>query len=166
MAGKEKLLTEQEREKQLLELTDVIKTFPFSTLVRIGHAMNENEWPEELPGKPDGWDEMSINERSEWSMSLYQYIRARVGYKAMLRYYHKTELGKTDQEFEDWWESCSMHSGHNAFNECQNQRYCGDTERYKSSESKEFIVPFFLGANVGVFFVTLLTYVLKISGVL
>lgn len=163
---KKKLLTEQELERQLLELSDVLDTLPFSTLVRIGCAMNEYEWSEEFPGKPDGWDEMSFDERTAWSMPLYQYIRARVGDKAMLRHFHKTEFGKTDQEFEDWWESCSMHSTHNVINQCQNQRHCGDTERYERSNSQEFVVPFFLGTNVGIFFVTLLTYILKICGVL
>lgn len=162
----EKRKTPEGVEQQLLELSDVLTKLPFSTVVRIGCAMNAYEWSDELPGKPDGWDEMSIDERLPWATPLYKYIRGMVGDKAMLRHFHKTEYGETDQEFEDWWESCSMYSTNHIGDVWQDQSRGGYTERNDSCNSQKEIVPFFLGASVGVLLFALLLNILKICGVL
>ncbi len=95
----------KEIEREAFEITEKIRNFPNNTLVRIGCAINRHEWIEELPGKPDGWEEMTESERHLWSAPIFEFIEVRVGYKAMLRYHHTVEGNKTDQEFEDWWDS-------------------------------------------------------------
>ena len=166
MKEKKKLLSEQERVKRIFEICEALDGMSFEERVKICHHLNGWRWIDILPGKPDGWENMTQDEQFLWTEPICSYIESGVGQKALLRYYHKTECGKTDQEFEDWWESCSRYSAHDVINQCQNQRHCGNTERYESGNTQEFVVPFFLGANIGIFLVALLTYILKICGVL
>lgn len=84
---------------------DAILKLPHEDICRIGHLLNQYEWPDDLPGKPRGWDDMGYEERSKISIEIFRFIQMHVGEKALLRYFHKTELGRTDQQFEDWWDS-------------------------------------------------------------
>ena len=64
-----------------------------------------DDWPDGMPLKPDGWDELSEREQVEYLQYVRGLIEMRVGKKALSRYRHKTEEGMTDQQFDDWWES-------------------------------------------------------------
>ena len=100
-------------------LIELIDKMPHEDICRIGNSLNCHEWPDNLPGMPDGWDEMSPSERSLWTEEVFSYIYHRVGDKALLRHYHKTEYGRTDKEFEDWWDSVQ----HNSFVRPAENRY-------------------------------------------
>lgn len=94
-----------ETDRAVFEITLQLDELPHSTLVRIGHHIGGNVWIDDLPGKPDGWDDMSEEQKNKWSHPIYNYIEGSVGNKALLRYFHTTELGRTNAEFEDWWDS-------------------------------------------------------------
>ena len=94
-----------EIEQAAIKVFDLIKDTPHSTLIRIGCAINRREWVDELPGKPDGWDEMSPDEKHLWAKPIFLGIEACVGYKSLLRYYHTVEGKMTNRQFEDWWDS-------------------------------------------------------------
>lgn len=100
--GKE--LTHEE-EMKCLQIINHLDKMSTPDVVKIGHHLNKWEWLDILPGKPDGWDEMDFEEKHKWASAICAFIDMRVGEKALLRYFHTTELGKTDDEFEDWWES-------------------------------------------------------------
>lgn len=108
MRKKEKTLG-RVKEKDLIkwrcDMIDKICKLPHEDICRIGHLLNQYEWPDDLPGKPRGWDDMGYEERSKISIEIFRFIQMHVGEKALLRYFHKTELGRTDQQFEDWWDS-------------------------------------------------------------
>ena len=94
-----------DRERAVFEIIHHLGGVPYDTLVRIGHNIKGHIWVDDLPGKPDGWDNMSLAQKNEWAVPIYDFIENSVGRKALWRYYHTTELGRTDVQFEDWWDS-------------------------------------------------------------
>lgn len=91
---------------EMLKWDSVLQRFSFSDLTRIFQKLNVYEWAEEL-GKPPESLKTNPLECKELSY-ICKYIKQRCGNKALLRYYHKTEFGETDQEFDDWWESTHL----------------------------------------------------------
>ena len=136
------------RVRALLNICKQFERMSNSDLIRIVEAMDEYEWPEEVPGKPDGWEAMSLSDRHMWTGPIIQYITMRVGNKANLRHYHKTKFGKTDQEFEDWWDSYSLLSlreQQEELNKSYSRSHCGDHKRYYCGLFIEAILFFALG---------------------
>jgi len=85
--------------------------------------LNRWEWDDRLGTKPEDWDDMPSwkDKKILWFTTceedkktrtkfkiispLNQFIDNSVGAKAVLRYHHIHNLGRTDQQFEDWWNS-------------------------------------------------------------
>lgn len=95
----------KERDERILQISDLIDQMPTSDKIKIAHHLNLYEWLDILPGKPEGWEAMSYEERSEWIHPIYRYIEGQVSKKALSRYWHINELGRSEQEFNDWWDS-------------------------------------------------------------
>lgn len=120
---------EDETQKRIFAICEEVHEMPHSVLPRIGHLLNSWEWADELPGKPDGWDEMSIYEKRTWVPTILSAIEIEVGWKAILRYAHKTEHGVTDQEFDDWWDDKSKNDlKETYYDTCKGYHRC-DNER-------------------------------------
>lgn len=133
----------------------VLQKFSFSDLVRMYQKLNDYEWAEELGEPPESFktNPMECKDLSY----ICEYIRQRCGNKALLRYYHKTELGKTDQEFDDWWDS--THLSDDPFDEVPKRcrEYHTDSKRnYGSLFIKSFLT-FLLGLICGAVFKMLQT---------
>ncbi len=163
MKAKKKLPDEQE----LSEIIDKAQRMPFAQRVKIVHHLNCYEWIDELPGKPEGFEEMSFDEKVAWVSPIYRYMSGLIGDKAVLRYFHTTELGKTDQEFEDWWDSMR----HDPLTMLKKENYNIEnyaTQRTNNSADKRNppIVLFFFGFLVGSILVDFLILLFKIVGIL
>lgn len=160
-------VTEEEFSKWESSMLDYIDRLPHSEQVKIGHALNHYHWLNDLPGKPEGWEEMDNEEQHLWVTMIYQYIAVTVGDKALLRYFHTTELGKTDREFEDWWDS-----HHEAQLTMVYKKSCNiennATQRANNSTDKRDppIVMFFLGFFSGVLLIEFISLIFKIIGLL
>jgi len=84
-------------------------------LARWHNTLNHWKWPEDLPGKPEGFDELpafyfggdikniSSPTKHIFIRGLMDNIRMIIGHKECLRYHHIHNLGKTQEEFEEWW---------------------------------------------------------------
>src|SRR5262245_4932346 len=80
-------------------------------LARWWNSLNTWEWPRDLPGKPEGFDELPAwvgEEKDEPTKSkairpIMQAISDEIGHKECLRWLHLNKLGKRDEEFEQWW---------------------------------------------------------------
>ena len=86
-------------------------------------TLNHWEWDSRLGDKPAGWDNMPrytlkkflwsticrenkrARTRSRIIEPILQYIDGLIGHKAILRYHHLHNLHRTEQQFEDWWDS-------------------------------------------------------------
>ena len=77
-------------------------------------TLNNWEWPEDLEGKPNGWENFSAilrdNEaffpnKYHWVGSIIKGIERIIGKKEVLRWHHIHNLDRTNDEFERWWKS-------------------------------------------------------------
>ena len=69
----------------------------------VWYVANHRVWPEELGTEP--------KEHGVFLAALFHLIskiEMHCGLKACLRVWHNGNFGKSDQEFEDWWESQSI----------------------------------------------------------
>ena len=86
------------------------------TLARWYNTLNSWEWPEDLPNKPEGFDEMpnalSGDDRTHPEMLVsrlacvsgaMEVIQAIIGEQECLRWLHLHKLGRSNVEFEEWW---------------------------------------------------------------
>lgn len=101
----EKIHFKDEKQKAIFTACEELKDIPYSTLAGIANALNVWEWPDELPGRPEGWDEMSDDEKYDWINPILKMIKIIIGEKAIARYHATVENGMTDREFEDRWDS-------------------------------------------------------------
>ena len=138
---------EDETQKRIFAICEEVYEMPHNILPRIGHLLNYWEWADELPGKPDGWDEMSMDDKYVWAKPIGQAIKTEVGWKAILRYAHKTEDGVTDQEFDDWWDSKLKEEA----DEFKGKTYnpCNDCTNYSHKPIIPILFGFFIGSLIG-----------------
>lgn len=132
----------KEREQQILQILDLIAEMPTNDKIRIAHQLNTYEWLDILPGKPVEWDIMNFAEKDEWIHPIYSYIETIVSTKALSRYHHINELGRSEQEFNDWWDSLpeiskiSIYQRQEILEElkdyCKNSNDDGDRSYYKA----------------------------------
>ncbi len=90
-------------------------------LCSIYNNLNFWNWDSRLGKKPKRWDKMynfkykfyqkiiPIKTKSCFISPILKEIRQIVSEKELLRYHHINNLGKTDYEFEIWWQS-GIHS--------------------------------------------------------
>ena len=98
-----------------LQITSIILSQPVKVLARWWNVFDSWDWPEDLPVKPVGWDEMVdffpahhldrgiVPTRYDWISPACQIIRDNIGLKECLQYHHRYNLDRTDEEFEHWW---------------------------------------------------------------
>lgn len=93
--------------EHLFEAMDIIDSIPRAELPRVLDEANNWKWPEEFGAAPENWDSMSEIEKHNDPMfrALFHELSGEVSRKAQLRYHHTHCLGRTEAEFEDWWES-------------------------------------------------------------
>ncbi len=141
-------------EQELSEIIDRAQRMPFKQRVKIAHHLNRYEWIDELPGKPESFEEMNFEEKDAWISPIYQYMSGLIGDKALLRYFHTTELGRTDQEFEDWWDSMhhdslSMFKQKNHNIEDYSAQRANNGTNKRNPQIMPFLIGYFIGSIVG-----------------
>lgn len=94
-----------DREFMFAHWETVVDGIPMEDLPEVWSRINHFEWDARLGEMPDGWENMSIPEKHQVTRDIYSCIESRSSNKELLRYHHKVELGRTDQQFDDWWES-------------------------------------------------------------
>jgi hypothetical protein len=80
------------------------------TLSRWYNTLNNWEWPDDLIGKPEFWDNLfdyleNKNEVSKFVIitPIQNIIEQLIGRKECLRWHHIHNLDRTNDEFEKWW---------------------------------------------------------------
>lgn len=94
-----------EREFMFAHWETVVDGLPREALPEVWNRINRFEWDTRLGEMPNGWENMSLLERHQATKDICSCIESRSSSKELLRYHHKVELGRTDQQFEDWWDS-------------------------------------------------------------
>lgn len=87
------------------------------TLARWWNTLNEWRWPYDMPGKPDGFDEMPnyfLLTDPRRGVEPYKFIVSSpfierieniIGMKECLRWHHLYNLDRSNEQFEIWWNS-------------------------------------------------------------
>lgn len=91
--------------EELLQIDEIISSFSEEELLEMGHRLNRFEWPDALGSAPEGFEEMipglKLFHIDPWARA----IELHTSKKARLRYVHTRELGRSEEQFEDWWQS-------------------------------------------------------------
>lgn len=89
-----------------------LKSFTTGELCEIDNTLNGWGWDDRLGEKPEGWDNLPrFDERDKvitkdtYVSPILRSIEVIVTKKALFRWHYINNLGKTNQEFEDWWDS-------------------------------------------------------------
>jgi hypothetical protein len=81
-------------------------------LARWWNTLNNWEWPDDLPGKPDGFDDMVwwvdsdspfCPNKNDWISKIMNSIEKRIGHKNCLKWHHVHNMKWTIDEHENWW---------------------------------------------------------------
>lgn len=96
----------------------LIHDMPYQTKLEVYDRLNCREWPAVLGKPPEGFETMNVEQKLAEVEPIMQQIEMEIGKKAVLRYHQKHNLGRTDQQFEDWWDSL----GKQLFDESQDLR--------------------------------------------
>ena len=142
----------------ILEASEKVKAIPKSSLVRIKDEMNNWNWPEELGEAPEGWETMTLDEKFDHPKfrAINLELDCRVSKKASLRYHHIHNMGRTEEEFEDWWQSC-MWEALKLGDELDNKRnqsikiaeYCAKNSTKGSTSKRKLCLKAVLGFLLG-----------------
>lgn len=87
----------------------LIPDMPYQTKLEVYDRLNCREWPAVLGKPPEGFETMNVEQKLAEVEPIMQQIEMEIGKKAVLRYHQKHNLGRTDQQFEDWWDSLGKH---------------------------------------------------------
>ena len=127
----------------------------------VENALNHWEWPTELGEAPIGWEGMTDEERIHNSKyrAVRDILEITIPRKTRLRYHHIHNIGRSEAEFEDWWQS-EIYDALKVLGEKQNQKLCSN-RAYSgkgSSEKSHSKVMFALAVFLGTFIGNLLVY--------
>ena len=115
--NEKKLPTEQEL---LDEVMDYVIKLPRKKIVKIGGKVREYlEWCDDLPMKPEGWDDMSPDERLGISCCVLDRLHQLVGEKATLHSWYVDVRGHSKKEFRRFLK-------HDVFHSKKHGRICAD----------------------------------------
>jgi hypothetical protein len=78
---------------------DILVKLDDQRLLEVQHILNTWHWPSELPNEED---ESSYRADSRRSL-ICRWIRRRLGPFLIYRHHHVATLGRSREEFEDWW---------------------------------------------------------------
>ena len=88
------------------EVMDYIKKLPRKEIVKIGGKFLELFfWVDDVPMKPEGWDEMGDSEKLRITSAITDEIGNLVGRKTILRYWYVNVRGHSKKEFKKYWNS-------------------------------------------------------------
>ena len=108
--------------EELLQIDEIISSFSEEELLEMGHRLNRFEWPDALGSAPEGFEEMipglKLFHIDPWAMA----IELHTSKKARLRYVHTRELGRSEEQFEDWWQSEMFQMMENIQGECESKK--------------------------------------------
>ena len=121
----EQIRFKDEKQKAIFTLCEELSDIPYRTLAGIANSLNVWEWPPELPGKPEGWEEFSCDEKLEFIDPIYKRIKMIIGTKAIARYHATVERDMTDREFEDWWDSSCKKESEEKLDDLKNSKCNG-----------------------------------------
>ncbi|HBF65888.1 MAG TPA: hypothetical protein DDW34_09265 [Clostridium sp.] len=79
--------------------------FSTTKLAELWNEANGWRWPEDLGVKPEGWEDMSTRQKGKVLTPIVKKIEKMIGEKELLRYHHLFNLGRSNEEFERWWET-------------------------------------------------------------
>ena len=91
--------------ERLVQIERQLSGIPRERLLEMRDELNRWTWPEELGETPAGWENMSLSEKREHMNDWFGVIGSKFNRKEMLRYHHIRNLHRTEQQFEDWWDS-------------------------------------------------------------
>lgn len=91
--------------EELLQIDEIISSFSEEELLEMGRRLNRYEWPEELGSAPEGFEGMCLEVKRFCIEPWADAIDLHTSKKARLRYRHIHELGNSEEQFEDWWQS-------------------------------------------------------------
>lgn len=92
-----------------------LSSFSKDELCEIFDRINSWQWDERLGEEPKNWDNMRRHRK--WYQNPFKTTRGkiikpimleiecRVGNKCLLKHHHLHNLGKTEEEFQEWWEN-------------------------------------------------------------
>lgn len=147
--------------EDILHASTIVRSIPRRDLTRILYELNSWNWPEELGEAPEGWESMTIDEKADHPKfrAICSELENEVSEKAFLRYHHTNNLGRSEEEFEDWWQS-EIYDALKLLREKQNQQLCSN-RAYSgkgSSEKRHSKVMFTLAVFLGTIIGNLLVY--------
>lgn len=81
-----------------LKWDEIVEALDDDRALAIGDELDRWGWPAELGEKPESKDE------EEWiRRTVRGLVESKCSKKAVLRYHHTHNLGRTEPQFEDWW---------------------------------------------------------------
>ena len=89
--------------EHLLEAEELIESIPREKYPEIWDKLNCYEWHPALGNAPQGWDSMTRDEKMPYIETWNAVLDC--SEKEKLRFHHIHNLGRTEQQFEDWWDS-------------------------------------------------------------
>jgi hypothetical protein len=111
--GDEYRIIEGVPEVEPIDLSTIDFNQDKQTLLRWGSTLNVWEWPEDMCPKPERYDELPTHLRPGHPQRRYTkhelinpivfVLHTMTTERERLHYHHINNLGKTDEQFEEWW---------------------------------------------------------------
>lgn len=90
---------------EYIRKNQILDELPREKLLEIHDNLNKWQWDESIGEVPKNWESMTIEDKHAVVRDWMDLIKCRVSYKEILRYHHLHNLGSTESEYEDWWDS-------------------------------------------------------------
>ena len=91
--------------KMLLQQIKQLNAVPRGIYPEIYDRLNSWEWHPALGEAPEGWDGMTWQEKRPYIQEWMGHIKSKCSEKELLRYHHIHNLNRSEQQFDDWWDS-------------------------------------------------------------
>ena len=96
-------------------ILDFLKEQKYSDLLRWQDQLNHWTWPDDLPGKPENYDDLPSHRndhvsaetqvKSELHEPVWRTLKQLLPHKECLRYHWRTNLNRSNSQFEEWCKS-------------------------------------------------------------
>lgn len=97
---------------KIQQIKKQLNKFTTEELCSIYNNLNYWKWDERLGRKPDNFEHLPDYQKKRYGISKDTYItpiikeiRRRVSEHDLLRFHHINNLGRTEKEFEEWWDA-------------------------------------------------------------
>lgn len=120
-------MSEQRKDPQFEEFMrweEIVERIPRERLPEVWCRLNRYEWHPLLGDTPEGWDEMT-DEEKHYAMEIpFGHIKCICSRKELLRYANTVEDQRmTEAQFEDWWDSIVLEEAENVSDQIRYFRY-------------------------------------------